>query len=277
MRVIIAGSRDTTRQDVFDALDTCPWVGFISAVVSGTARGVDTFGEEWAKQRDIDVITYPAEWKKYGKRAGPIRNETMARNAEGLVAVWDGKSRGTASMVELAKRRGLRIDLFRTDLRKATEIAPCEDVANLWDHAEERAGFKEFAAGLDRFSAEREAGAETLAMCRSLYKNLLETGALRDKLSRKRADVYPIIRDVDQDSLYFSVLLSGYNQDFSVTKSALAAPEGSDETSVKQLFTINFDAVLEAILTQRKFPSNSTISIDVKDMAAIGGLRRPSQ
>ncbi|WP_226797712.1 hypothetical protein [Cupriavidus necator] len=190
----------------------------------------------------------------------------MARNAEGLVAVWDGKSRGTASMVDVAKQRGLRIDLFRTDKRTAAEIEPSGDIAAVWEYAEERAALKEFSAGMDRVSAEREAGAETLAMCKSLFKSLLEQGTLRDKLSGRRTDVYPLIRDVDEVALYFSILLSGYNQDFAVTRSALAASDSSDAAAVRQLFITNFDAILEAILARRKYPSNSTITIDMSDL-----------
>ena len=56
--------------------------------------------------KNIKVMRFPANWKKYGKKAGPIRNETMAKNAEGLVAIWDGQSRGTTSMINLATRYG---------------------------------------------------------------------------------------------------------------------------------------------------------------------------
>ncbi|MFD1444284.1 hypothetical protein [Thermoactinomyces vulgaris] len=59
--------------------------------------------------RGHKIARYPAEWKKYGKKAGPLRNAKMAENADALVAFWDGKSRGTKDMIETAKRRGLRI------------------------------------------------------------------------------------------------------------------------------------------------------------------------
>ena len=82
-------------------------------VVCGKAKGADTLGEQYAKERGYVVAYYPADWEKYGKRAGFIRNEQMAKNADALVAFWDGKSRGTKSMIELAQRYGLKIRIKR--------------------------------------------------------------------------------------------------------------------------------------------------------------------
>ena len=58
-------------------------------VVSGTARGADKLGEEWAKANDYPITHFPADWKKYGKMAGPQRNQKMAEYADALVAFWD--------------------------------------------------------------------------------------------------------------------------------------------------------------------------------------------
>jgi len=158
MRVIIAGSRTVTEEQVRAALEGCSWIGFVSAVVSGTAKGADEFGETWAHEYGIQVIRYPAEWKKYGKRAGPLRNKVMADNAEGLVAVWDGTSRGTHSMISLASERGLRISILRTDLGRIEELSPKGLLENLWEWAEEKAGILEYDARLSRAQAERDAG-----------------------------------------------------------------------------------------------------------------------
>lgn len=158
MRVIVAGSRSAKEGDVRHALDTCPWIGFVTAIVSGTARGADEFGERWAEDHKIAINRFPADWKKYGKRAGPVRNEIMAENAEGLIAVWDGVSRGTASMIGLAKKHGLRIEVMRTDLGRFDEIQPTGDLASLWEFVEERAAILEFgSAELPRREAEHRA------------------------------------------------------------------------------------------------------------------------
>jgi len=122
MRVIIAGSRDlmpATRQDVFSWRMQCvahavQESGFdISVVISGGAEGIDTVGEAWAKQNSIPVERYPANWRKYAKAAGHIRNEEMAKVAQALICIWDGMSPGSRNMLETASRYGLRIRVFQ--------------------------------------------------------------------------------------------------------------------------------------------------------------------
>jgi hypothetical protein len=111
MKTIIAGSREIT--DINDVLQAIAWAkeeGFtISEVISGTARGVDKLGEEYARRNNLPVIRFPANWDKYGKSAGYRRNATMANFAQALIAVWDGKSRGTMHMIDLARAKGLRV------------------------------------------------------------------------------------------------------------------------------------------------------------------------
>jgi len=84
----------------------------ITEVVSGGAPGVDTSAEQWAERHGIPVTRFPADWKRYGRRAGPIRNQAMAEYGEALVAVWDGKSRGTKNMIRLARKHGLRVFVY---------------------------------------------------------------------------------------------------------------------------------------------------------------------
>ena len=78
-------------------------------IVSGRAFGADELGERYANWNDLPIDSYPAEWDKYGKSAGYKRNALMADNADALVAFWDGKSRGTMHMIDLAKSKGLKI------------------------------------------------------------------------------------------------------------------------------------------------------------------------
>lgn len=117
MLTVIAGSRTVRESDVYEALNQCPWVDEISCVISGTAYGADRVGEKWAAQRDIGILKFPAEWDKYGMSAGPRRNREMAENADALVAVWDGVSRGTQSMIQAARKCNLRTMIYRTDTR----------------------------------------------------------------------------------------------------------------------------------------------------------------
>jgi len=68
-------------------------------------------GEHYAKEKGYKITQFPANWKRYGKAAGPKRNQEMANYADVLIAFWDGKSRGTKHMIELAKNRNLKIKI----------------------------------------------------------------------------------------------------------------------------------------------------------------------
>lgn len=110
---IIAGSRSFNDLDYsmfLDCLTKVPWT--ISKVCSGTARGIGRMGERWAREHEIPIRRFPADWSQ-GKSAGHARNQQMADYAEALVAVWDGQSTGTMDMVTRARARGLQVCLFR--------------------------------------------------------------------------------------------------------------------------------------------------------------------
>jgi predicted Rossmann fold nucleotide-binding protein DprA/Smf involved in DNA uptake len=114
MRVIIAGSRDALvgRRDIEDAVKQSGFV--VDTVISGTARGVDFTGEVWARSKKIPVEQYPAEWELYGKaQAGRIRNRQMADVADALIAIWDGKSSGTSNMIEIMRRLGKLVFVYK--------------------------------------------------------------------------------------------------------------------------------------------------------------------
>lgn len=113
MRVIIAGSR-TIGWECAQALvaEAVKESGFtITHVLSGRCRGIDEAGEEWADAHGIPWSGYPADWKRFGKAAGPKRNLQMAMNADALIAILDlaSESRGTKGMIDLAKLHGLRV------------------------------------------------------------------------------------------------------------------------------------------------------------------------
>lgn len=74
-------------------------------IVSGGARGADSLGERYARENNINLVVFPADWDAYGNAAGPIRNAEMADYADYLLAFWDGKSRGTANMIQAMKNR----------------------------------------------------------------------------------------------------------------------------------------------------------------------------
>lgn len=84
----------------------------ISEIVSGGASGADALGERYAKDRNLPVKLFSAQWDTYGKSAGYRRNEEMAEYATHLIAFWDGESKGTKHMINLAHRYHLHIKVI---------------------------------------------------------------------------------------------------------------------------------------------------------------------
>lgn len=78
--------------------------GYTLIFISGGCKGADLLGERYAAENGHKVERYAAEWYRYGKAAGPKRNEEMAKIADCVICFWDGKSKGTNSMIEFAKR-----------------------------------------------------------------------------------------------------------------------------------------------------------------------------
>jgi hypothetical protein len=116
MKTIIAGSRKFINYSfVWAAIYACPWHDEITEVVSGNAKGVDRMGESYAKQHGWPIKKFPAQWGEFGKQAGPIRNQEMAKYADALVLIWDGKSKGSKNMLNQAKSNGLRIFTVTTE------------------------------------------------------------------------------------------------------------------------------------------------------------------
>jgi hypothetical protein len=118
VRVIIAGGRDITgpgyvAEAMMLALREWGDCSEVTEVVSGGAAGVDRLGERWARGRQLPVRVFKADWERYRLAAGPRRNAEMAAYADALVAVWDGRSRGTADMIRRARERGLRVYIHR--------------------------------------------------------------------------------------------------------------------------------------------------------------------
>jgi hypothetical protein len=111
-RVIIAGGRDFDDADQLDAV--CSSLLPADAVVlSGTARGADTMGADWANCNYLPVEEYPADWDAHGKAAGYVRNALMASKADTLIAFWDGVSKGTEHMIDIALGAGLEVHVYR--------------------------------------------------------------------------------------------------------------------------------------------------------------------
>lgn len=120
MRIIIAGGRDFNNytlleKECYAILCSSGDKSYIE-IVSGCANGADKLGERFANNFALKVIKLPADWDTYGKSAGYKRNEQMAiyaKEQDGvLVAFWDGKSKGTKHMIDLARKHKLTVHII---------------------------------------------------------------------------------------------------------------------------------------------------------------------
>ena len=115
-KVIVAGSRKfkdyAFLSKTLDYLLRDKVGAYEIVIISGCAAGADTLGERWASERGWKVNKYPADWNGLGKAAGFIRNEQMAEAGDALVAFSINRSRGTAHMIDCAKRKQLPTRIY---------------------------------------------------------------------------------------------------------------------------------------------------------------------
>lgn len=116
-KVIIAGGRDFNDYKLLE--DKC--MKILSnklkthkvEIVSGCARGADRLGGQFAINHGLRLYCYPADWNKYGKSAGYVRNNIMAEYSHALIAFWDGKSKGTEHMVKVMKKQNKLVRIIK--------------------------------------------------------------------------------------------------------------------------------------------------------------------
>ncbi len=109
-KIIVAGSRTFSNYKLLhEKLDSILKNLEDPIIVSGHALGADRLGEDYAAWNWLVCKLFHPDWDKFGKSAGPRRNEEMAEYADGLIAFWDGKSAGTGHMIETAKKAGLKV------------------------------------------------------------------------------------------------------------------------------------------------------------------------
>ncbi len=123
MNIIIAGSRDFKDYDFMENTLLCnqptkSYViqglprGEVLTIISGTATGADRLGEIWADKHNFEVERFPADWERFGKKAGAIRNRQMAEHADLCIVFWDGQSRGTLNMIQTARDVGIPVHVY---------------------------------------------------------------------------------------------------------------------------------------------------------------------
>lgn len=113
MKVIIAGGRDFNNYELLkEVCDVMLSKLNNVEVVSGKARGADSLGEQYANEKGYIVKEFPADWDGLGKSAGYVRNKQMSQYSDALLAFWDGESKGTQHMIDLATKEGLQIKVI---------------------------------------------------------------------------------------------------------------------------------------------------------------------
>lgn len=113
-RIIIAGSRTFNNYEyVKKILDMV--IGHIdkAIILSGSARGVDKLGEQYAKEKGYRIWMHEADWDNHGKSAGPIRNSQMVTQATQAIFFWDGKSKGTRDCINKAFKKGIPVTIVK--------------------------------------------------------------------------------------------------------------------------------------------------------------------
>lgn len=116
MKIAVVGNRatsrtplawkNTVRSTVFEVVKALARRDTNIVIVSGGAPGVDTWAEEAADLYGLAKSIHPAKWDELGRAAGPIRNALIVQEADRMIAVWDGVSRGTQSSVTLMQAAG---------------------------------------------------------------------------------------------------------------------------------------------------------------------------
>lgn len=108
MRVLVCGGRGWwDRRKLFDVLDA---YGKATVIIHGNARGADKFGGMYAKYTEgVSEEVYPADWDKYKKAAGPIRNKQMLDEGKPDIVFAFGGNSGTDHMVSIAQAAGVTV------------------------------------------------------------------------------------------------------------------------------------------------------------------------
>ena len=107
MKIAIIGSRSASNIDIEKYIGN-----EVSEIVSGGAVGVDRCAAEYAKRNGIKLTEFLPEYERYGKGAPIIRNKKIVEYADKVLAFWDGKSKGTLSVIKYAKKIGREIEII---------------------------------------------------------------------------------------------------------------------------------------------------------------------
>ena len=107
MKLAIIGSRSIASADLAPLITEEP-----SLIISGGARGIDACAEEYARQHGIPTLILRPDYRRWGRIAPILRDKAIAEACDALLAVWDGRSRGTKFTVDHARKLGRPVRVF---------------------------------------------------------------------------------------------------------------------------------------------------------------------
>ncbi len=107
MRVAVIGSRGLSIDNLGEYLPENT-----TEIVSGGAKGVDSCARAYAVRQGLKLTEYLPEYERYGRAAPLKRNITIIENADLVLAFWDGKSRGTKSVIDNCKKRNIPVAVY---------------------------------------------------------------------------------------------------------------------------------------------------------------------
>ncbi|MBR5134386.1 MAG: DUF2493 domain-containing protein [Clostridia bacterium] len=107
MKVAVVGSRSITVEDIGAYLPDG-----VTTVVSGGARGVDACAAAYAREHGLELIEIRPQYRRYRAGAPLMRNEEIVRQADAVVALWDGVSKGTAHVIGLCQKTGVPVTVY---------------------------------------------------------------------------------------------------------------------------------------------------------------------
>ena len=117
-RVLVCGGRnygsqdgqlDRLRRTLDAALDAAQSAGKVAVIIHGNARGADLLADQYAREKSIRVLPFPADWNLYGRRAGPIRNKLMLTESQPHVIIAFKGGSGTAHMMKIGREAGVPV------------------------------------------------------------------------------------------------------------------------------------------------------------------------
>ena len=112
-RIIVAGGRDFNDKFLM-ALALERRIASGDEIVNGMCKtGADNLARQYAIHYNHPVKEFPPDWDRFKTAAGPMRNRQMAEYGNVLIAFWDGKSRGTKGMIDLALKNGCEVHVYR--------------------------------------------------------------------------------------------------------------------------------------------------------------------